>query len=343
MKTKTHIFACILFTCFVLIFTVSCTKEPSKETTNRHPTLSAEDLKLSRMIESFIIKGKSNLKEGEEITVDSAIWYLEATSNYTYGDGSVETIETTSDSAFITLEIVNSKIFVNEVYAKYQVMIDSIRAYYQSISESDKQLMAVNVEMKTITATQLTCKITSTFAKGYFPGLDCYFNDIDGWEPVGAWWNNGGICSGPNFGMYTNRDLVTEIQRKIMICKPVLVGNYYYDPVIDVELYGRDFPDPDYTGNNLNIRSHFIYWNSEDYPNYLDCVPPGDCNYYLSGTNYVLTQTAVNGGARPEGYSFISLYGFEGIIWTSIPGITEHHGFAQYGVLHVCPNPPLPM
>lgn len=156
--------------------------------------------------------------------------------------------------------------------------------------------------------------------------------------------NMGGICSGPNIGSYPDRDLATEIQRKIMNCKGVPIGNVYYSPTTERDIIGVEWPDPDYTGGfqYINYRSHYVYYNLEGYPGYQDCVPPADCNYYLNGTKHVIytSENATNHGLRPDGYVFILLSDFHGEVFLSVPGETMHMGVVQYGVLHISPNPP---
>ena len=111
------------------------------------------------MIETFKDKGKANFKDDERMPLDSAIWYLEATANYTYGDGSQEIERIVTDSTFISLEINDDSIVLSEVYTKYEIMIDSIRAYYYSLQYSNRQLITVNVEPASLTSTLLTCKV----------------------------------------------------------------------------------------------------------------------------------------------------------------------------------------
>lgn len=306
--------------------------------------MSKEDILISQKVEAFKEKGKSGLKSGETTSIDSAIWYLEVTANYTYSDGSYDIDSTTTDSTFITLQINNGRANLNEAYTKYEVMIDRIRSYYQSIYLNEKQLITVNVEPSEITANQLICKAIYTFAVGSFTGPLCSFNSMDGWKPIGAGWNNGGICLGQNSGLYPDRDLATEIQRKIMLCKGVPSGNVYYDPIVELEFYGYDWPDPNFNGGNQNINytSHYIYYNIDGFPGYMDCVPADDCNYYLNGTKHVLytSETAADPGLRPDGMSFILLHNFIGDIALSIPGFAFHTGKAQYGIMHISPNPP---
>jgi len=344
MKTK-FIFRTIGILIVILLFLMTnCKKDQHVGVQNQKVSISDEDLKLSRIIENFKEKGKSHLKDDERMSVDSALWYLEATANYTYGDGSREIEEMTTDSSIIRLQKINDSIELNEVYTKYELMIDSIRQYYQSISESEKQLIAVNVEPISITSTELTCKVKYTFATGNFPTIECNFNSSDGWEPFGALYNIGGICSGPNTGQYPDKDAASEIQRKIMLCKGVPIGNCYYDPVIELEIHGSEWSDPNYMGglDSINYTSHYVYYNLEGYPGYEDCIPPDDCNYYLNGTKHVIytSENASNPGLRPDGYSFILLRDFIGDVCVCIPGWTEHWGYVQYGVLHVSPHLP---
>ena len=90
MKIK---FNSILLLAIILsgILIVSCKKEQSTIEQNEIP---ANDLRLANMIKSFRAKGESGLKSTSEMSIDSAIWYIGATANFTYGDASHETERT---------------------------------------------------------------------------------------------------------------------------------------------------------------------------------------------------------------------------------------------------------
>jgi hypothetical protein len=329
----------------IFLFSVfSCKKETERTDQATTAKISSADLKLARMIETFKQQGQSNLKTGEALSIDSAQWYLEATANYTYGDASVKTKLTAIDSTFITLDVSDQTIDLSELWAKYEIMIDSIRSYYRGLNTSLRQLMSVEVKTISLTSTTMICKVTSTFATGGFEPYYCDFNPDDGWEALGAVWNGGGICSGPNYGLYQGCDAATEIQRKIMNCKPVPYGYYWYENPETIEIYAWDYNNPNW-GGNYNYYRYRMYWNSNAYPDCHTCLTPDECNTYLSGTKWVIYSSVNSGGARPEGKSFISLVLTGELIDLNPPYNSTyfHWGYVQYGILHIRLNPPSPL
>ena len=106
----------------LIMITYSCTKESMIN--DNQVSLNTYDTQLANAINSFKTKGKSNLKSTEKVSIDSAIWYLEATANFTYSDGIGDRIELTRDSAIFTLALnTEGKISLSEVWSQYELLI----------------------------------------------------------------------------------------------------------------------------------------------------------------------------------------------------------------------------
>jgi hypothetical protein len=324
-----------------ILATSSCKKEQQANPTDAIP---ASDLKLATMLNNFKQRGESHLKTNSEMSPDSAIWYIGATANFTYGDASRETERTWIDSLFITLPINNGKISESEVYNKYEAVIDSLREIYQGKNEENKQLLAVTVTTHSIDATELVCKVTGVFAYGYINN-NCTFNNIDSWQ-FGKIDGDGGICDGINAGTYFDSDAAEETQKKIMACKAVPAGNYWYDPItITKYVYPMDFPIiPNTTPSNNHFS--YLYWNSEQFQ-LCDhgCIPPADLNFYLAKTKELIYNEDILGqvGLRPTGYSLMDI-DMEGFLeQQGIYNVYLHKATVKYGILHVSIYPPNPL
>jgi hypothetical protein len=337
-----------------VIFTPGCKKNEKSapgEIQTQPPAQNLKDMKLARMFTAFKHKGSQKLKDAGTMTIDSAIWYLEGTVNFTYGKASQQTAKLVIDSAFITLALDtipgDSTIALTEVWNQYSVMVDSIVANYQQIAGGQAQLMSVQVQRSQLTNTQLICKVTSIFSPGIPepPGV-CNFNDVDYW----IWWNwtgTGGICNGPHNGQGNGLDAAQLIDQKIMTCMAIPYGNFYWTGQVSVDLEPGNYPNPNWGGVDHNYEEFLMYLNDNYYPyDFHGCLSPTECNFYLNGTQWVATVAASQGGARPDNLSFISIaiYGDE---LNDFPnqGNSEylHHGPAYYGTLHWNPNPPLPL
>jgi hypothetical protein len=320
------------------ILIVSCKKEQSPIDQNEIP---ANDLRLANMIKSFRAKGESGLKSTSEMSIDSAIWYISATANYTYGDPSYETERTWSESIFITLPVTNGKITEAEVYDKYEQIIDSLRLIYQKITDSNKQLIAVSVQAHDLNENSLECKVTGIFSSGQPIGVQCSFNDIDYWS-FSKYWGNGGICGGINQGTHPESDAAKEIQKRIKYCTPVPAGNHWYESpyneVIDDPSLYPIIPNSDKT----NFHYAYMYWNSSQYhnPDIEGCLSPSDLNFYLTKTKEWINSYTTVGGLRQPGYNYIDIEieGEEKFVGGYT--IYKHKAKVYYGILHFGVNPP---
>jgi hypothetical protein len=341
---KSKIFILVIFLAgIVILFPTGCKKNEKKTETLTQSTPAPNnqsDMKLARMYSAFKQKGSQKLKDGEDMTIDSAIWYLQGTANFTYGKASVETSKTEIDSTFITLTITDNKITLTEVWNKYSEMIDSIRASYQKIAGDENQLMSVQVDRHQLTETELVCKVTSIISiSGPIPNF-CVFNSIDSW----IWWNQTGqgICNGPNAGQHPELDAAILINQKIMNCMGVPAGNYYWTEPETVDLWPESYPNPNW-GGAPNYEKYLLYWNHSSYPNFHGCLSPEECNFYLSGTKWVIN-TDYPSGARPAGKSLISV-AIHGDALFDVPNLGNsaylHRGPAYYGILHWNANPAL--
>lgn len=313
---------------------VNCAKEQTPNIQNEIP---ANDLRLAKMIKNFKAKGESGLKSSAEMSVDSAIWYIGATANFTYGDASRETERTWTDSIFISLPVNNGKITESEVFNKYEQVIDSLRAIYQAKNEENKQLLAVAVETHSLSSTALVCKVTGVFAAGILSTTrPLTFNDFDSW----FFWLQiqGGICNGPNSGTNIQSDAAEETQKRITNGIAVPNGTYWYEALPTVEIRDAIPIDPNSAPSNQHYS--YLYWNSSQYTGFDGCINPNDLNFYLTKTKELIYKDTNHNGLRPIGSCLIGID-----MWghlKSIPPFTIylHRADVFYGILHWSPNNP---
>ncbi len=95
--------------------------------------------------------------------VDSAIWYIEATSNLTYGDASFKTEEFIVDSAFIEVSVTNGQILWADVQAAYDQVIDILSEHNANIIANQKQLVVADISLKKSNDNSATFEVTSGF------------------------------------------------------------------------------------------------------------------------------------------------------------------------------------
>lgn len=332
----------------VILLTFGCKKNEKNVNGDQQFQLTPQnqmDLKLARMYSLFKQKSIQKLKDDEEMTIDSAIWYLQGSANFTYGKASQSRATIVIDTTSISLtRTEDGTIAFSEVCNKYKDMIDSIKVYYEQIENEEKQLIAVEVQCSSLTKTTMICRVVPIFSYGGMVLDPCYFNNVDSW----TWWNitgTGGICDGQNQNQGGGMDAAMLINQKIMICMGVPIGNYYYDTPTSIDLHPEAYPNPNWNGIDYNYERYRLYWNHSAYSNFHGCLTPAECNFYRDGTEWVATVAQSSGGARPDGFNFISI-AIHGDVVLDYPNPNDseylHWGPAFYGILHWNPNPPVP-
>jgi hypothetical protein len=98
------------------------------------------------MVKDFKTKINSDLKSGEIMSTDSAIWYISTTINATYGNpanGDFSPQNTYIDTISTDLSAYNGSISIEEINNLYTELLDSLRTIYYGIAEEDKQFGAL--------------------------------------------------------------------------------------------------------------------------------------------------------------------------------------------------------
>jgi hypothetical protein len=101
----------------------SCSKE-TPMITERYDT-ATEEPDVSRLILNFIERMETRndglpFKSEERISIDSAIWYIDATLNFTYANGNHPFARLHWDTVFVEMEVLNSyEAMYQQVFESY--------------------------------------------------------------------------------------------------------------------------------------------------------------------------------------------------------------------------------
>jgi hypothetical protein len=133
----------------------------------------------------------SSLKTNDSLSIDSSIWYLEITANYTYGNASEHNENISEDSALLTIPVSNCMISMDDINTVYEDMIDSVRFHFYSVADSVKHLLSVAVKQESLISAELTIKVTSTVISGPYTGNFTF-------QPWENWYYGAGLgmCNG---------------------------------------------------------------------------------------------------------------------------------------------------
>ena len=305
----------------------SCKKDNNGQSTSVSDLeQSSHDKQIERLIINFkqkleYIRENPGLKTSEEpLTVDSAVWYLEAAANYTYGDASFETGKFVVDSSFITVPANEGEITFTDLQLAYDQAVDSLSADYAAIDANSKQLIVADISIKEITEGTVTLEVTSGFGTddGCGLGLTNTYPWYWGWEL--------GRCDGSGLGV--GCDAADKIAQLANYEVPIPIGATYYT---DVDYRNAD--GCDYTNDNGDC---LLFADFQEYTLVHQCLSTTEITFYKNGL------ITVGNILKPSGksvirYSLIDLTAFplcgtppeQHDCWYMV-----HYATIKYGIWH---------
>jgi len=275
MKRK-HLFTyfglATLITASFIIY--SCQKENTGiDKSSNQTEQSFKDSQLEKRIIAFrdkidLIRENPTLKSGSDpMDVDSAIWYIEATSNLTYGDASFETEEFIVDSAFIEVPITNGQVLWADVQAAYDQVIDSLAEHNANITANEKQLIVADISLKESDDNSATFEVTSGFGTDGTTGFGNDYPWYWGWEL--------GRCDGSGLGV--GSDAADKIAYLANMLIPVPSGNSYYTDVEYEWVSYWDVPT-----NNNPYGDYLLFHDYQEVTLVHACLSTSEISYYKS-------------------------------------------------------------
>lgn len=271
----------ILFFNFVslIIILVGCNKE-SNQPVQLYQSPTASDYKIHRAIETFKADIKSILKVSEEISIDSLVWYMEASLNETYARSDNNIEQLLIDSSFVEISMTNNHtVLLSDLNVAYNTLIDTLSGHYHSVS-GDKSLLMVDISILLITDHNITVRMKDYIANRPVPPNSWTFGASDHW-----YWGLGlGKCTETGF---QGLDATTQITAYANNSLPFGGSMQYF---INISNSGVIFPweVEASSPNPFGYVSTLLYFNSSDFlPETDDCLEPAAMNYYLSNLKQI--------------------------------------------------------
>ena len=271
----------------VLIFS-ACKKESSNkitQTSNQEIYWTQEDIEIQNQILEFQDKVKNNnFKSGEQMTLENAIWYLEALLNYNYSNPDSSFVNLTVDTTFEFNMLVNNETVAEAAFDMEEHIVDFLNAMPNSI----KFMVASDVSIKSneFKDGTKTITITSGYGSEYIHNPSCYtpFGENDYWQHGFDW-------GGCETNTATSSDAAKEIQYKINNPNCQLIdptNNTYVINLNPISISADWYPAQNY--DNDNWLDYLMYYEDDAIDNngiikYIDgCLEPEEMNFYLQGT-----------------------------------------------------------
>ena len=294
---KIKILSLIVAGAMIVMF--SCTKENSesiKQTTPSGSNLSQQDIKVNNLIKNFKekiawYKANPDLKDGETVPADSALWYLEATINYSHAFPNEYYSDFEIDTSYLTVPVNgDGTVDMSTLTQKYEEMKTNVAADYHNSQFTEKGLSFVTLSQAALNGDELIITVeTATGNKNN----ETPPNPIPGgpFEPGDDWWygENAGKCSEQASDSF---DAAQRLWDEAQSTIPDPNGNYtFVGPFIEKTIKGGpdEFRYPyDIEDNHLDY--YLFYATTEIGPCGDDtlCVEWPEMNHYFQRLKYLM-------------------------------------------------------
>jgi hypothetical protein len=264
-----------------IIVIFSCRKAYEPQLTPDQGINSTDKTELK--IQSFINSMNSQLKSGSTYSIEEAIWYAEATLNFSYAIYDSSFIYLSRESSSFSIDL-NSNNTVNQsdLLAAYGKMVDSLEEHYDGIRDSPKHVFLCDVidvsksvgTLDLVMVSVIGCGFTNPY--GSFNTTDYWFSgDLEGKCDI-------------YYPSYIGRDATTELEYKLL--------HPYVTPAPNVRIYYTDIDtvkniDPeDYPYANAPRGIRGYSYGSSNSQDWVQCLPYDELNFYISnnGIPYII-------------------------------------------------------
>ncbi len=178
---KKLLFALIMLG-IILTTIYSCKKDVSDLQSSQSDEIVLKNNDIIKLIKQFETKMQSNLKSGESIDLDSAVWNMEALQNYSYAYPDSSTKDFVIMKSYYTIPINSSnKVLMSDVQTVNQQMEDTLLYQLALFPEEVKCMKFWDVNADSIIGTTAYVSATSGFGLNIIIGTYYGFSDDDDW------------------------------------------------------------------------------------------------------------------------------------------------------------------
>ena len=314
-----------IFVAITVIGYTACKKDINNQLPNQQQEneMMKRGKKVASLIQNFKEKMDSDLKSGTDISLDSAIWNMEASLNYDFAQPDSASLNFITRKSVYTLTIdANQLSSITDVETVYGSMEDTLVMQYNALSNTVKIVVMSDVSLDSTDGTTAYISVTNGFGLD-LPSAYTPFAEDDDW----IWGTLGGPLAGKCDGtMIGVSDGSNELQKRLN--NPLLVPGeqIYFTDLITLWVTGFDFTD-----ENSDPRL-YIGW---DYP-VNNCLTNDTLTYYLWQSDAIIHTYDSEGGLRPFNKSFVRLEIRDDVIVSSST-FNFHQYLVTYGIPTLVP------
>ncbi len=291
----------------------SCNKQDELKQTNINKNDEARIVfqKVTKFIDKVkYIKENPDFKSGEEVSVDSALWYLNAGFNFEMSAPDNVYNAFYVDSSLVLLPVgQEGLVHFNDIMTAYSLIEDTMNMILSDAPFDEKDKKFTFIEVKSVDNSNILLKNTTIIGeKGIDPGSDYPpFEEGNNW----IYGNNLGKCDDPTL-YYDAGDTLRDI---INSRRPIYIHDeghivIYSNPVTITHINGNHIAF--YNGTNTNNYNFLLFYVNEnncppENPDCLDdywyCLEYDELNNYYYSTSEAIYDVIPNSQQYwPEAY-----------------------------------------
>ncbi len=328
----------------VIIF-FACTKENNEAAIQNSPAqtnLTQNDLKINNLIKTFkdkiaYYKANPDLKDGETVPADSALWYLEATINYSHAFPNEYYDGFEIDTSYITVPVnSDGTVDMSVLTQKYEEMKSNVAADYHNSQFTEKGLSFVDLSEVSGSDNTLTLEVkTATGEKNNEPPPP---TPVDGPFSLGDnWWygEDAGKC---DEAAGEGKDAAKRLWEEAQATIPDPNGNYtFIGPFIYKEIEGGndEFLYPNDPQPNDNHLDYYLFYASTEYGPCGDdtlCLEYPEMNTYWNRLKYLMYHFYLD-QAGWENYDIMCIFSFDDDSYPYESNNITYTKYFHYGTL----------
>jgi len=304
----------------ILIVAQSCKKDVVFNEQKDNLLYTPEAMRIYKQLVNFKYNLDNPTRDNQSMTVDSAVWYLEALFNVNNAFADSTFGYLISDTSYYQLSINDSGLIeLSDISLVYDLMVLDLNNILNQINNDVKFLYAGNLENNGINGSTLNLLLFNNIGINILAMYEP-FEEEDDWR-----YGNGlGKCYIPGF----TSDAVQELEWR-------LDHPYFASPIPGNTWISQQIKDAwwwEYPINNNPYGDYRIFYDgvSQEPP----CLENYMLDYYLTNAHQIIytvddPNTPELEGERPEGKDFIDVF-----IWSNNLGTTPfYHNYAiNYGI-----------
>lgn len=231
---KQHLLHAVLLVIVIAFSAISCKKEQTKLDTTQGEATLARIMNFKQKVDYY--KANPAIKDGESVTIDEAIWNIEALFNLTYAYPELSYGKTVTADTVLYLPLQSDNtVLLTDLTVFYGRMYEVISDIYHGTDLDNKQFLILDVEDDVPSGGSLPIQLHSV--QGTVKGTPPPVPDPIMWVPFASdiswkYGENGGNSQNMFYGELDAADTLSGMLNAILVQKPPINYDYYYTETI---------------------------------------------------------------------------------------------------------------